>query len=60
MFFDGMDNTGQGGPFPFAFTLGCFEVDLPASSENARIWGFSSPAYRSPIPSIRYVKQLLA
>lgn len=29
IFFDGMYNTGQGRHFPFAFTLGCFEVDLP-------------------------------
>jgi hypothetical protein len=28
VFFDGMYNTGAGGPFPFAFTLGCIELDL--------------------------------
>jgi len=29
VFFDGTYNNGQGGPFPFAFTLGCLEIDLP-------------------------------
>jgi hypothetical protein len=29
IFFDGLYNTGAGGPFPFAFTLGCLEMDLP-------------------------------
>jgi hypothetical protein len=29
IFFDGLYNTGAGGPFPFAFTLGCLEIDLP-------------------------------
>jgi hypothetical protein len=28
IFFDGMYNTGDGGPFPFAFTLGCLEIRL--------------------------------
>jgi hypothetical protein len=30
VFFDGLYRTSDPGPFPFAFTLGCFEVDLPA------------------------------
>jgi hypothetical protein len=29
IFFDGMYGTGNPGPFPFAFTLGCAEVELP-------------------------------
>jgi hypothetical protein len=29
VFFNGMYRTGDPGPFPFAFTLGCFHVDLP-------------------------------
>ena len=29
VFFDGVYHTGGRGPFPFAFTLGCLEVDLP-------------------------------
>jgi hypothetical protein len=31
VFFDGLYNTGGGGPFPFAFTLGCLELDLPGN-----------------------------
>lgn len=30
VFFDGLYRTGDPGPFPFAFTLGCLEIDLPA------------------------------
>jgi hypothetical protein len=29
VFFNGVYRTGDPGPFPFAFTLGCFPVDLP-------------------------------
>lgn len=29
VFFDGSYRTSDPGPFPFAFTLGCFEIDLP-------------------------------
>jgi len=29
VFFDGLYRTGDAGPFPFAFTLGCLEIDLP-------------------------------
>jgi len=29
IFFDGTYDTGTGGPFPYAFTLGCLEIDLP-------------------------------
>ena len=29
VFFDGLRNTGEPGPFPFTFTLGCLEVDRP-------------------------------
>jgi len=29
VFFDGLYRTSAPGPFPFAFTLGCLEVDLP-------------------------------
>jgi hypothetical protein len=29
VFFDGMYRTSDPGPFPFAFTLGCFETVLP-------------------------------
>ena len=28
IFFDGMYNTGDGSPFPFAFTLGCLEIEI--------------------------------
>jgi hypothetical protein len=31
IFFDGTYNTGGGGPFPFAFTLGCLEIEIPLS-----------------------------
>jgi hypothetical protein len=30
VFFDGLYRTSDPGPFPFAFTLGCAEVELPA------------------------------
>ncbi len=30
VFFDGACRTGDPGPFPFVFTLGCAEVDLPS------------------------------
>jgi hypothetical protein len=30
VFFDGLYRTNDPGPFPFAFTLGCLEVDLPS------------------------------
>jgi hypothetical protein len=29
VFFDGLYRTDDPGPFPFAFTLGCLEIDLP-------------------------------
>lgn len=29
VFFDGLYRTSDPGPFPFAFTLGRFQVDLP-------------------------------
>ncbi len=29
IFFGGIYNTGDPGPFPFAFTTGCLEIDLP-------------------------------
>jgi hypothetical protein len=32
VFFDGLYRTSDPGPFPFAFTLGCLEVDLPCGS----------------------------
>ncbi|KAA6456017.1 hypothetical protein DYQ86_26430 [Acidobacteria bacterium AB60] len=31
VFFDGLYRTEDPGPFPFAFTVGCLEVDLPES-----------------------------
>jgi hypothetical protein len=34
VFFDGLYRTDDPGPFPFAFTLGCAEVDLPIGSEK--------------------------
>jgi hypothetical protein len=34
VFFDGLYRTTDPGPFPFAFTLGCLEIDLPRSSER--------------------------
>jgi len=35
VFFDGLYRTGDPGPFPFAFTLGCCEIDLPRSPVSA-------------------------
>lgn len=35
VFFDGLYPTGDPGPFPFAFTLGCIEVSLPLGSGSA-------------------------
>ena len=32
VFFDGLYRTNDPGPFPFAFTLGCLEIDLPLRS----------------------------
>ena len=32
VFFDGSYRTSDPGPFPFAFTLGCLEVDLPVGT----------------------------
>lgn len=32
IFFDGSYRTSDPGPFPFAFTLGCLELDLPVGS----------------------------
>lgn len=32
IFFDGLYRTSDPGPFPFAFTLGCLELDLPVGS----------------------------
>lgn len=32
VFFDGLYRTSDPGPFPFAFTLGCLELDLPLPS----------------------------
>ena len=29
VFFDGAYRTSDPGPFPFAFTLGCLEIELP-------------------------------
>lgn len=34
VFFDGMYNTGDPGPFPFALTLGCLAVELPRSQAS--------------------------
>lgn len=34
VFFDGLYRTSSTGPFPFAFTLGCLEVDLPVIAVN--------------------------
>jgi hypothetical protein len=36
VFFDGLYRTSEPGPFPFAFTLGCLEVDLPLTIEIER------------------------
>jgi len=37
VFFDGAYRTNDPGPFPFAFTLGCLEIDLlPGSASNNR------------------------
>ncbi len=35
VFFDGLYRTSNPGPFPFAFTLGCLEVDLPITGRIA-------------------------
>jgi len=43
VFFDGAYQTGDPGPFPFAFTLGCLEVHLPlGSGSNERPSGLIS------------------
>ena len=34
VFFDGAYRTNDPGPFPFAFTLGCLEIDLPPSADS--------------------------
>lgn len=34
VFFDGLYRTSDPGPFPFAFTLGCLEIDLPGAALN--------------------------
>jgi len=34
IFFDGLYRTSDPGPFPFAFTLGCLEMDLPLNSAS--------------------------
>ena len=34
VFFDGAYRTSDPGPFPFAFTLGCLELDLPLGSTS--------------------------
>jgi len=43
VFFDGLYRTSDPGPFPFAFTLGCLEIDLPHSAAGPRGCG-ESPA----------------
>jgi len=35
VFFDGSYRTSDPGPFPFAFTLGCLEIDLPITPAKA-------------------------
>jgi hypothetical protein len=35
LFFDGLYRTSAPGPFPFAFTLGCLEIDLPVTPAKA-------------------------
>jgi hypothetical protein len=44
VFFDGLYRTSDPGPFPFAFTLGCLEIDLPAQAANRKGAGDCSPA----------------
>jgi hypothetical protein len=34
VFFDGLSRTSAEGPFPFVFTLGCLEIDLPLGSPS--------------------------
>jgi hypothetical protein len=34
VFFDGLRNTGEPGPFPFVFTLGCLEIANPHNAER--------------------------
>jgi hypothetical protein len=36
VFFDGSYRTKDPGPFPFAFALGCLEIDLPLDSASNR------------------------
>lgn len=36
VFFDGLYRTSDPGPFPFAFTLGCAEIELPAHTYTTR------------------------
>ena len=37
IFFDGAYRTDDPGPFPFAFTVGCLEIDLPAELSSTTI-----------------------
>ncbi len=39
VFFDGLYRTGDPGPFPFAFTLGCIEMCLPLGSLSHYLQG---------------------
>ena len=34
VFFDGLYRTSDPGPFPFAFTLGCLDIDLPLAASS--------------------------
>ncbi len=38
VFFDGAYRTKDPGPFPFAFTLGCLEIDLPATALPLKVF----------------------
>jgi hypothetical protein len=35
VFFNGLYHTNDPGPFPFAFTLGCMEIDLSSKAPAA-------------------------
>jgi len=37
VFFDGSYRTADPGPFPFAFTLGCLQIDLPRGTDGSAV-----------------------
>jgi hypothetical protein len=46
VFFDGLYRTADPGPFPFAFTLGCLEIDLASESMEVTASAIAPPPAR--------------